>query len=435
MKKRSYCLISSTLLLVACSKPTLEQTTTHTNETLQHMTTELNTLFDAERALMPTYEEALKEDEMLTSFSQQSGILYDNLMDRQSLVESLQSDTKALQQTVDFFTTYDGDKLSSEKVNRLIDQFQSLQTELQAYTDFYLKALTQQTQYFDSFSSEDMDYNHLTYGVDVINDTHKTLYTQAQSIDVLLSSVTDSLNHSISDDPSLPEKTDDNATAPDSKPHEDAPEYVLNPATWAFEPIDDAPAQVALLTIDDAPDGQALEMAHIMKDHHVSGIFFVNGMYLDEEGQSIIKQIYDMGFEIGNHTQTHPNLSQISESEQKTEITETSNLIEEAIGTRPKFFRAPFGVTTDYVQQIVDEEGMLLMNWTYGYDWEPRYQEATELADIMVNAPELNDGANLLMHDRTWTRDALEDIIKGLQAKGYGFIDPKMIQLNKEGHE
>ena len=50
------------------------------------------------------------------------------------------------------------------------------------------------------------------------------------------------------------------------------------------------------------------------------------------------------------------------------------------------------------------------------------------LADIMVNTEHLSDGANLLMHDREWTADALKDIVEGLRAKGYDLIDPATIQ-------
>ena len=119
---------------------------------------------------------------------------------------------------------------------------------------------------------------------------------------------------------------------------------------------------------------------------------------------------------------------QISEAEQEEEIISVSNTVEEVIGERPIFFRAPFGQNTDFSREIVKNDGMLLMNWSYGYDWEKQYMEAGPLADIMVNNDFLRDGANLLMHDREWTADALKDIVEGLRAKGYDFIDPATIQ-------
>ena len=206
--------------------------------------------------------------------------------------------------------------------------------------------------------------------------------------------------------------------------------YQINQANWAVEPItDEADSKVVLLTIDDAPDEYALEMAKTLKELEVPAIFFVNGHFIQtEEKHEILKEIYQMGFSIGNHTYTHPNLGQISEEEQKQEIIELNDLIEEIIGERPKFFRAPFGVNTDNTKQVVEQEGMVLMNWTYGYDWESAYMEADALADIMVNTEYLRDGANLLMHDREWTSGALADIVTGLRDKGYDFVDPNQIQ-------
>ncbi|HHU19952.1 MAG TPA: polysaccharide deacetylase family protein [Bacilli bacterium] len=208
------------------------------------------------------------------------------------------------------------------------------------------------------------------------------------------------------------------------------PLYQVNQVSWAVEPItDEAESKVALVTIDDAPDKYALEMAQTLKEHNVPAIFFVNGHFIQtEEKQQILREIYEMGFSIGNHTYSHPNLAEITEDEQRKEIVELNDLIEEIIGERPSFFRAPFGVNPDFTKEIVEAEGMVLMNWTYGYDWESAYMEAEALADIMVNTEFLRDGANLLMHDREWTSQALADIVTGLRDKGYEFVDPKTIQ-------
>ncbi|MCA1012567.1 polysaccharide deacetylase family protein [Halobacillus halophilus] len=198
---------------------------------------------------------------------------------------------------------------------------------------------------------------------------------------------------------------------------------------WSFEPINDAEPKVALLTIDDAPDEHGVEMAKTLKAADAPAIFFVNGHFIDsEEGKEKLRKIHELGFPIGNHTMTHASLPDLSQEEQKEEIVGLNDKIEEIIGERPKFFRAPFGQNTDYSEQLAAEENMLLMNWTYGYDWNEEYMDADNLADIMVNTDLLGNGANLLMHDREWTNDALEDIVKGLRSKGYDLLDPALIK-------
>ncbi|CAN7445685.1 polysaccharide deacetylase family protein [Rossellomorea sp. LjRoot5] len=206
-------------------------------------------------------------------------------------------------------------------------------------------------------------------------------------------------------------------------------DYKINEANWSIEPIGEANPKVVLLTIDDAPDQHALQMAKGLKELNAPAIFFVNGHFLDTpEEKETLKKIHDLGFMIGNHTYSHSSLRDLSPEEQKEEILSVSDLVESITGERPQFFRAPFGQNTDYSRELAAEEKMSLMNWTYGYDWEKQYQNKAAITDIMVNSPYLIDGANLLMHDRTWTSEALTDIVKGLRAKGYETLDPHRIK-------
>ncbi|WP_079529703.1 polysaccharide deacetylase family protein [Halobacillus hunanensis] len=206
------------------------------------------------------------------------------------------------------------------------------------------------------------------------------------------------------------------------------PKYEITD-TWSFKPIDQANEQVALLTFDDAPDEHALEIAKTLKELEAPAIFFVNGHFLDtSEEKKVLKQIHELGFAIGNHTATHTSLPTLSKEQQKQEIVGLNDKVEEIIGERPQFFRAPHGQNTEYSKQLAAEEGMLVMNWTYGYDWNAEYQDAERLADIMVNTELLYNGANLLMHDREWTAKAVPEIVKGLRGKGYELLDPSLIK-------
>lgn len=210
--------------------------------------------------------------------------------------------------------------------------------------------------------------------------------------------------------------------------------YEINPDIFSVVPIDseeETDEKLALLTFDDAPYGNSLKIAEVLENEGLSAIFFVNGMYMeDEEGFNVIKDLHQRGFEIGNHTHTHLNLSEQSEDTQKEEILKTNKIIEEATGENPRFFRAPHGVMTDYTKGLLEELEMTWMNWSFGYDWESEYQDAAALTDITLNSPYLSDGANILMHDREWTAKAVPEIIKGLDNLGYTMVDPKLI-VNK----
>lgn len=228
------------------------------------------------------------------------------------------------------------------------------------------------------------------------------------------------------------DEPDEDAASEDEIDEEEevAYQYKINPDIFSVESIEerDENEKLVLLTFDDAPYGNTMEIAEALAERDVSAIFFVNGMYMeDDEGFETMQKVHEMGFEIANHTHTHAKLDDYTNEEQFEELKKTSDIIEEAIGSRPRFFRAPHGIMTDYAEQVVAESGMSWMNWSFGYDWMVEYQDGAALTEITLNAPELGPGSNILMHDREWTADAVPGIVHGLIKQGYTIVDPALI--------
>ncbi|WP_026690088.1 polysaccharide deacetylase family protein [Alteribacter aurantiacus] len=234
----------------------------------------------------------------------------------------------------------------------------------------------------------------------------------------------------IEEEPDLTEEENEDETADEEEASEELETTHYLAGDHTVQPLDEnLEEKVVLLTIDDAPDRHGVDMAEALVELDAGAIFFVNGHFLQsDEGKEELKEIYDLGFEIGNHTMNHPNMSDLTEDEQYKEIMDLNDLIEEVTGERPRFYRAPFGVNTEYTKQLIEEEGMQWMNWTYGYDYNADYMEAKALAEIMVETEFLRNGANLLMHDRSFTYEALEDMVNGLREKGYEPLNPKHIE-------
>ena len=220
--------------------------------------------------------------------------------------------------------------------------------------------------------------------------------------------------------------------------------YYIDPETSSVLPAnEDANPNVVLATVDDVPrklpetPTSSVEEAQAMANRGIYGIFFVNGMYLQgedgEEGRQALKEIADMGHVIGNHTLTHYSLDQVPDEETlRHEIIGNQDIIEEVIGYRPQFFRPPHGIEIPELEEILEEENMVAMNWSYGFDWDENYSNPATLADVMVNTEFLSPGANLLMHDLTWTNEAMPAILDGIQVKGYEFVDARDIATRDE---
>lgn len=208
------------------------------------------------------------------------------------------------------------------------------------------------------------------------------------------------------------------------------PEYYIDSKTWSVRPIISAnKKKVVLLTFDDAPDQHSLDIAKTLKENNLHAIFFINGHFLTtQEKKDTLKKLVAMGNLLGDHTYTHPNLKALSAVNQKKEIMSVYHQIKSITGKAPKFFRAPYGVNTDTSNSLAKANHMVVMNWSYGYDFVKQYENKEALTKIMLTTPYLYNGAILLMHDRTWTAEALPGIIKGLKEKGYSFVDPNKIR-------
>ncbi|WP_025728630.1 polysaccharide deacetylase family protein [Atopobacter phocae] len=211
--------------------------------------------------------------------------------------------------------------------------------------------------------------------------------------------------------------------------------YRFDPQTSLIVPKDNSVSEkVVLLTFDDTPDGHAMEIAKALKERNVSAMFLVNGHFLEtEEQKQIIKDIYNMGFMIGNHTYHHPYLNQLNKEQQREEIVPLNDIVEDITGERPTFFRPPFGVYDEITNEIVHQEGMHLMMWSFGYDWQADYQSPEKLTEITLNTPYLGNGSNILMHDRSWTAEAIGAIVDGLKEKGFQIVDPYSIEPYQNG--
>lgn len=186
--------------------------------------------------------------------------------------------------------------------------------------------------------------------------------------------------------------------------------------------------KIVLLTIDDAPAGESTTtILDILDKYNAKAIWFVNGYYADKN-RELLKEIHERGHLIGNHTWWHKKLTTLNPQETREEIVSINDLVEEVTGVRPTYFRAPFGVNSETAYEVLKNEKMQAMNWTWGsLDWELKKPEEIEKNVI----EHVHNGANILFHDKEITAEALDNILKALSDKGYHFVLPTEVHIKE----
>jgi cellulose synthase/poly-beta-1,6-N-acetylglucosamine synthase-like glycosyltransferase/peptidoglycan/xylan/chitin deacetylase (PgdA/CDA1 family) len=197
-----------------------------------------------------------------------------------------------------------------------------------------------------------------------------------------------------------------------------------------------SPNKVAI-TFDDGPDPDwTPKILDVLKREHAPATFFLIGIQADKFAD-VTSRVYREGHEIGNHTFTHPDISNISRSYMKLELNLTEQLFASRLGIRTILFRPPYSIdaepdTEDQVRPLETTQDMgytTVGNKIDPNDWQenPHHTAEQIAADVMAHLPPcaVNDtrcGNIILLHDgggnRQQTVIALPRIIEGIRGKG-----------------
>jgi polysaccharide deacetylase family sporulation protein PdaB len=177
------------------------------------------------------------------------------------------------------------------------------------------------------------------------------------------------------------------------------------------------------LTFDDGPHGRYTEeILDILHEFGIKATFFTVGVNV-ESRPDVVKRTIAEGHEIGNHTYSHPHLTNIEGDELFAEMKRTEEVLERLVGYRTRLFRPPEGVYSKTVSATLERMDYIPILWTVDTeDWKK--PSAKRIADTVMQQTE--SGVIILCHDfvsgKSNTPAALRIFLPKLLEQGYRFV-------------
>jgi cellulose synthase/poly-beta-1,6-N-acetylglucosamine synthase-like glycosyltransferase/peptidoglycan/xylan/chitin deacetylase (PgdA/CDA1 family) len=189
------------------------------------------------------------------------------------------------------------------------------------------------------------------------------------------------------------------------------------------------PGHRVALTFDDGPDPEwTPRIADTLRRLGVPATFFVVGDHVARY-PGIVDNLVKDGFEIGNHTFSHSDLTNIPDWQRDLQISLTESAVAGAADIRPRLVRPPYSATPESVTardaasylQITRRGYLIALSNYDGEDWRRPGVDA-----IVRNAtPPGRRGGVILLHDgggnRSETVAALKRLVPRLKRRGFRF--------------
>ena len=188
--------------------------------------------------------------------------------------------------------------------------------------------------------------------------------------------------------------------------------------------LGDTEEKVLYLTFDAGyENGCTAQILDVLKDHAVPAAFFLVGNYL-ERNPDLVQRMVDEGHTVGNHTWSHPDMSQIADRDAfAKELEQVEAKYQEITGQElEKYYRPPQGIYSEENLTMAKELGYKTVFWSLAYvDWNNDAQPTAEEAFSKL-IPRIHNGAVILLHSTSKTNAAiLDELLTKWEDLGYVF--------------
>ncbi|MGM0440921.1 MAG: polysaccharide deacetylase family protein [Elusimicrobiota bacterium] len=199
-----------------------------------------------------------------------------------------------------------------------------------------------------------------------------------------------------------------------------AKKYFILPVLFLSISFDAGYARTVVLTFDDGPRPETTKkIISVLEDKKVPATFFLVGKMMEKHPQ-LVEKIYKKGFEIGNHTYTHPRLINLEKDDILKELNKFNSLLYDIVGKKTSFFRPPGGRYTEDVLKIAREEGYHMVLWSRHANDTYEGSTKRKIFERVTSSP--RETELIMMHDGPKeSLKALPEIIDFYRKKGFKF--------------
>jgi len=183
--------------------------------------------------------------------------------------------------------------------------------------------------------------------------------------------------------------------------------------------VDTKEKKIAITFDASWPKDNTDEIIEILDKYNVKATFFLVGTWVDHNPEKL-KILHEKGHEIGNHTNTHPDMNSISRSELLKEIEALDSKIKKITGQGTTLFRCPSGVYNDLIIETVESTNRYCIQWDVdSIDWKAQGEEIEFNRVVKKTKP----GSIILFHnDGRYTTKTLPRIIEYFKKEGYSMV-------------
>lgn len=157
----------------------------------------------------------------------------------------------------------------------------------------------------------------------------------------------------------------------------------------------------------------------ILEKHNVPATFFLVGFWVDKYPE-MVELIDARGFEIGTHSNTHPDLVKLDSNQIALELKTSMEKITAHTNKPVRLFRAPFGSYNNTLLTEAEKLDLVTIQWDVdSLDWQGI--SGSKITSNIIT--KVKNGSIILCHNNSdHILDALDGVITTLKKRGFEFV-------------